>query len=261
MSKKQLGLRVIPEISTERIPFPWNITIPLLEKPSHIPLISLVRLKLATQYQISKLDSDWAIALHWVVKKKWNPQIKFPVPRKLADLYEPWGELMFRQLELCIRCHEASQSARQFYCNPSDWYLQLILETKEDDVCDIIANRATGKKAFIKDKYSSIKTLKEVKNPANPEAAPHFHRLMEAALELEKQDSFYKDYWQPYLRACSGWIQALDSQIYTESFVKGNKIFQRLGKGKVTRMILSFPEPIPRKVFFKSYSLDISSPR
>jgi hypothetical protein len=261
MSKKQLGLRVIPELSTERVPFPWDITMPLLEQPSYIPLIPQVRLKLATQYQISKLDFDWAIALHWVVKKKWNPQLKFPVPRKLADLYEPWGELMFRQLELCIRCHEASQPTRQFYRNPSDWYLQLIIETKGDDVCDIIANKAIGKKPFIKDKYSIIKELKEYRNPANPETWPHFHRLMKAALALQKQDSFYKDYWRPYLKACSQWIQKVDSKTYTQSFVKGNKIFQRLGKGKVTRMILGFPEPIPRKVFLKSDSLDISSPR
>lgn len=245
MSKKQLGLRLIPELSTERIPFPWNITISLLDKPSDIPLISQVRLKLATQYQISELEEAWAIALHWVVKKKWNRQLKFPVLPKWADSYEPWGELMFRELELCIRCHEASKSARQFYRNPSDWYLQLILETKGDDVCDTIANKITGKKALVKDNYSIIRTLKELKNPANPETAPHFHRLMEAALELEKQDSFYKDYWKPYLKAYSGWIQVLDSKNFAESFVKGNKIFQRVGKGKATEVILSFPEPIP----------------
>lgn len=250
MSKNKLGLRLIPKLPTERVPFPWDITMPLLEQPSYIPLIPQVRLKLATQYQISKLDFDWAIALHWVVKKKWNPELKFPIRDKLADLYEPWGELMFRQLELCIRCHEASQPTSQYYRNPSDWYLQIILETKGDDVCDLIANKAPGKKAFAKDKSSIIKALKAERNPANPETWPHFHRLMEAALELEKEDSFYKDYWKPYLKACSQWIQALNKKTTSqESFVKGNKILRRTGRGRGTVTMLSFPEPIRRKLF------------
>ncbi len=252
MSNNQLGLRLIPELSTEKIPFPWDITMPLLEQPSDIPLIPKVRLKLATQYQISKLNFDWAIALHWVVKKKWNPQLKFPVPRKLADLYEPWGELMFRQLELCIRCHEASHPTSQGYRNPSDWYLQLIIETKGDDLCDVIANEEIGKKSLIKDKYSIMKAIKDERNPANPETSPHFYRLMEAALELEKEDSFYKDYWKPYLEACSKWIRALDDKTSQVSFVKGNKILRRHGQGRATVTILSFPEPIRRRVFWKS---------
>jgi len=243
MNKNQRRLKGIPELSTEEIPSPWNLTLSLLEKPqSSQPLIDLFPFKLATQLRMSMVEADWQIALHWVVRKKWNPYFKIPIPRKLSKLYEPWGELMFRALELCIQCHKASHPASQYYRNPSDWYLQLMMEAKGHELCDILAGQLPGKTNFIKDRYWIIKELKALRNPANPETSPHFYWLMEVSLELEKQDQFNSDYWQPYLSACSQWIQALDKKACQETFVQGNKIVRRTGRGKGTMTMLSFLE-------------------
>jgi hypothetical protein len=243
MNKSQRQLRVIPELSTEGIPFPWDITLSLLEQSCPLqPLIPIVPLKPAIELRMSNVEADWKIALHWVVRKKWNPCLKIPVPEDKAELYEPWGELMFRALELCIQCHKASHPASQYYRNPSDWYLQLIIEARAHDLCAVIANQSPGKKRFITDRYWIIKELKALRNPANPKTSPHFYRLMEASLELEKQDEFNSNYWRPYLSACSKWIQSLEKKTCQETFVQKNKIVRRTGRGRGTLTMLSFPE-------------------
>jgi hypothetical protein len=188
------------------------------------------------------IEADWLIVLHWVVRKKWNPHYKIPVSRKLANLYEPWGELMFRVLELCIQCHKTSHPASQYYRHPSDWFFQLVMENRGSGLCAAIANQPVGKTSLIKDKYWSIKELKALRNPGNPEIWTHSYRLEEVSLELEKQDEFNSYYWQPYLSAFSKWIQALDTKACQETFVQGNKIVRRTGRGKGTVTMLSFLE-------------------
>ncbi len=160
MNKSQRQLRVIPELSIEGIPFPWDKTFSLLQQSCPLqPLIPSVRFKPAIELRMSNVEADWQIVLHWVVRKKWNPRLKIPVPCKVALLYERWGELMFRALELCIQCHNASHPASQYYRNPSDWYLQLIIEARSHDLCAVIDNQSPGKKSFIEDRYIIVKEL------------------------------------------------------------------------------------------------------
>jgi hypothetical protein len=114
-------------------------------------------------------------------------------------------------------------------------------EARNIDNQEIQANEAIGKKPFVQNLYQIIKTLKNLENPATPSTSLHFYRLMEVALSLEKQDQFNEDYWKPFLRALSGWIQAVDSPNCHECYVDGDKIVCQIGQGKAKRTLLVLP--------------------
>ena len=67
-------------------------------------------------------EAHWRVAFYWVVKKKWNPKLKIPLQRKQAKLYEPWGKLLFRGLELCGRSYSVTHPESQRYLHAADWY-------------------------------------------------------------------------------------------------------------------------------------------
>ena len=232
-----MGLKIMPRLPTDGIPHPWNLTMRLLDEP--LPISPL--LQPAIQQHLDLAGGDWRIALYWVVKKKWNRQLKIPVKRKYAKLLEPRGKLFFRTLELCISCHDSSHPDTQHYRNASDWYLQLMQEARNIDNQEIQKNEAIGKKPFVQHLYQIIKVLKEQKNPATPSTSLHFYRLMQVALSLEKQDQFNDNYWKPFLSAFSEWIRAIDGPNCHECYVDGDKIVCQWGRGRGTRTLLVLP--------------------
>ncbi len=136
-----MGLKIMPRLPTDGIPRPWDLTMRLLDEP--LPISPL--LQPAIQQHMDLAGGDWRITLYWVVKKKWNHKLKIPVNRKYAMLLEPRGELFFRTLELCISGHNSSLPESQHYRNASDWYLQLMLETRNLYYLEIQANVVSGK--------------------------------------------------------------------------------------------------------------------
>lgn len=227
----------MPRLPTDGIPHPWDLTMYWLDEP--LPISPL--LQPAIQQHMDLAGIDWRITLYWVVKKKWNHKLKIPVNRKYAMLLKPRGELFFRALELCMAGYNSSHLDSKDYHNASDWYLQLMQETRNLDNQEIQANEASGKKPFVQDLYQIIKTLKNQKNPATPSTSLHFYRLMEVALSLEKQDQFNNDYWKPFLSALSGWIQAIDSPDCHECYVDGDRIVCQMGRGKGKMTLLRLP--------------------
>ncbi len=232
-----MGLKIMPRLPTDGIPHPWDLTMRLLDEP--LPISPL--LQPAIQQHMDLAGGDWRITLYWVVKKKWNRQLKIPFFRKYAKLLEPRGDLFFRTLELCISSHDSSHPDTQHYRNASDWYLQLMQEARNLDNQEIQANEAIGKKSFVQHQYQIIKALKNLENPATPSTSLHFYRLMEVALSVEKQDQFNDNYWKPFLSAFSGWIQAVDGPNCHECYVDGGKIVCQMGQGRGKRTLLVVP--------------------
>ena len=237
-------LLIIPPLPTKTIPAPWAEALRLIDQPT--PLPPLVQPIL--QMRLDMEEADWRVALYWVVKKKWNPKLKIPRKGRQANLYEPWGELLFRTLELCERLYNVAHPESQRYLNAADWYLHLIQEAKRIGNCEIIHNQASGKTQAIKERYAIISNLKDLKNPANPQTSSHFHRLIEVALSLEHQDKFNDRYWKPFLRACSQWTQFTDSRSCQEIFIEDNKIMQRCGQGRGKIKLFSSPQNSVTKV-------------
>ena len=221
-------LLFIPPLPTETIPAPWAKALHLIDQLTPLPPLTQPILRMRLDIE----EADWRVALYWVVKKKWNPKLKLPIKRRQATLYEPWGELLFRTLELCERLYNVAHPESQRYLHAADWYLHLIQEAKRMGHCAIIHNRASGKTQSVKERYAIIRDLKASTNPANPQTSVHFHRLIEAALRLEHQNQFNSRYWKPFLRACSQWTQLTNSRSWQETFIESNKIMQRCGRGK-----------------------------
>lgn len=215
---------MVPPLPTSIIPDPWRATFRCIDQPTP----PLLLIKPIFQLRLDMEAADWRIANYWVIKKKWYPKLKIPLKRKLAKLYEPWGELLYRALELCDRCYNSSQP----YLHAADWYLQIVREAQGLGYKAIFINEASGKTQAVKERYAIIADLKALMNPVNLETSPHFHRLVEAALRLEHQDEFNDRHWKPFLQACSRWTQLTDSPQCQETFIEGSKIRQRCGQGK-----------------------------
>jgi hypothetical protein len=223
--KTLLFIRPLP---TETIPAPWAKALRLIDQPTPFPPLTQPILRMRLDME----EADWRVAFYWVIKKKWNSKLKLPLKRKQATLYEPRGELLFRALELCERLHNVAHPESRRYLHAADWYLHLIQEAKRLGNNAIIQNRGSGKTQSVKERYTIIRNLKDLTNPANPQTSIHFHRLIEVALSLEHQDQFNDHYWKPFLHACSQWTQLTDSRACQETFIEDHKIMQRCGRGK-----------------------------
>lgn len=227
----------VPPLPTSAIPDPWRTTFRLIDQPApRLPLVKPI-----VQFRLDMDAADWRVVSYWVVRKKWHPKLKIPLKRNQENLYEPRGELLYQALELCDRCYDPTQSHSQPYRNAADWYLHLVQEAQGLGCRAILANAAMGKTPSVKERYEIVSDLKALTNPANPERSPHFYRLIQAALQLEPQDEFYDRYWQSFLRACSRWTQLTGSSHCQETFIEGNKIRQRCGRGKGKITLFSLP--------------------
>lgn len=242
------SIRVISSLPTKGIPEPWAMVMSSLNQPTLLlPFLSYPPcLKQATvdapvllQMRLDMSEADWRIALNWVIKKKWNPRLKVPTTRRSASLFEPWAELLFRQLELCEACYSALPQGNTHYQHAADWYGQTIQEAKRLEAMIILANEGGGKTPIVKERYAIIAAFKDLKNPVNLSTSPHLHYLIETALKLERCDRFHQRYWKPFLRACSQWTQATDKKTCQEVLVEGDRIVCQSGRGKAKLTLFS----------------------
>ena len=64
----------------------------------------------------------WMLWLHWCVKKKWYSKHKIPTSPRFQKLYEPYGEVLHRTLELCIQCHTKNSG----YADAAEWFGRIV---------------------------------------------------------------------------------------------------------------------------------------
>lgn len=112
------------DIVTKSIPIPWNIYIKkILSCP--YPLGGLPRKPSEGELALIYYRANaWEIALHWVIKKKWNKKHKIPTKRSLAKRLEPKGEFLRQILLLCEGCHAKQEAVPTNipYPNAAHWF-------------------------------------------------------------------------------------------------------------------------------------------
>jgi len=151
---------------------------------------------------IAIVEDEFRLALHWWVRKKFDPRHKIPGKRKQNKAAEPFGELLASTWELCVQLH-----ARQFgqpYPNAATWFRYVLGEFKQNSIALTIHNfdgqmavRAIAQKS----RENSIDVLRRGENPVDPQLSPHYHRLIEAALTQRDRDpKFNSLYWREYHR-------------------------------------------------------------
>lgn len=226
---KKPKIRIIAPIPTLNLPTPWGNAISLADKPM---ILLPMLLSPIMRIRVDMDEADWRTGLYWVVKKKWQSKLEFPGDPEYFNVHEPWGDLLLRTLELCDRCFDPTTPESQDYSSAANWYLQIIQEAKMLGQRAILANESGGKTPVVKERHAITKALRNLENPVNPQVSPHFHRLMDAALRLERSDEFNNQFWKPFLRACCCWNQLTDSPECQALYVRGNKIVAQFGRGR-----------------------------
>ncbi|MEH1931549.1 hypothetical protein [Nostoc sp.] len=209
------------------------------ELSNHTLKLSLLN-QPAIQLHADMLDADWRIELYLLVKKLWNPKLKIPVSRKLAKLYEPGSNQLYHLLQLCITCFDSKHHLSQHYQHAAGWFLNIIQESKKLDNQITIENEHKGKAPIIKEMREIVAQMRDGKNPVNGKISPHYYRLIEVGLSLNKPWSTNKSYWEAFISSSCQRIQAIEKPTCQETFVKDNKLVRRApGPGRRTHMIIS----------------------
>ncbi len=205
---------------------PWDTALNRLQRE---PFVLILAPTENQEINFQRVETIWQVALHWVFKLKWYSKHKIPYNRRLVKVCKPYGELVFRCLELCIQCHAAYPVGSFPYGNASDWFEQLI---REAQLYAFSHNDSPGKVQRLKERRRQYDLLKEGKNPFSSKSLPHLHRLIAACLPLLSSDRFDKDYWTPYLKAFSAWNTMFESKEWTTYCEQEGKSYIRMGQGK-----------------------------
>jgi len=151
---------------------------------------------------IAIVEDEFRLALHWWVRKKFDPRHKIPGKRKQNKATEPFGELLASTWELCVQLH-----ARQFgqsYPNAAAWFRYVLGEFKRNLIALMIRNfneQMSVRAIAQKSRENSIDVLRRGENPVDPILCPHLHRLIKAALTQRDRDpKFDSLYWREYHR-------------------------------------------------------------
>ena len=110
----------------------WDYALSQIQQP----FFRLGRFDDAVESLILQLQSNWAIIMHWLIKKKFERKHKIPGDRSLNKFYEPLGELYYRILELCIQVHTYDPCG---YDTAADWFARIITHVRNEEYCNIIS--------------------------------------------------------------------------------------------------------------------------
>ncbi len=205
---------------------PWDEALDRLQRE---PFILIYDQTEAQEVNFTRVTTSFQITLHLVFKLKWCSKHKIPYNRNLVNVYKPYGELVFRYLELCIQCHAMPTIASAHYKNASDWFVKLV---REAQLNAFFSDDSPGKVQRLKERRNQLDLLREASNPFSSKSSPHLHRLIEACRPLLKSDRFDEDYWNPFLKAYSAWITMFESKEWTTSYQEDGKFYIRTGQGK-----------------------------
>ena len=167
------------------------------------------------------------LALHWVVKLKWDKRYKIPYPRKVAEIMKPFGNLLYRYAELCIQCH--GFLTPNPYPTSASWFGNLI---RESQVNTIFKPHSPSKTKTLKDRRQTINIIVDAGNPISKQDAPHEWQLIETSLKFDRGTNFDKDFLKPFIQAYRGWLTTTDSGEWSAVFDLEDELYTRLGKGK-----------------------------
>ncbi|MBC1238353.1 hypothetical protein [Nostoc sp. 2RC] len=200
------------------------------------------------QLHADMLDADWRIELYLLVKKLWNDKLEVPVSRKLAKLYEPGSNLLCQLVQLCTSCFESKHHLTKPYKHAADWFSKIIQEAKKLDTKITIANKAKGKAPVIDEMREIVDQMRDGKNPVSEKTSPHYYRLIEVALSLNKLEvglslnkisKLNRSHWKAFISSCCQRIQAIEKPTCQETFVKDKKLVCRVpGPGRRTYLLL-----------------------
>jgi hypothetical protein len=124
------------------------------------------------------------LALHWVYKKKWNPQHPIPKWKHLKDVIktvEPFGDVLLGWLNLCESLHTIAPNG---YRSAGEWFAaiacEIHAETFDAGLCD-------GKDSlFVQGRASTISAkLRRGTNPFDQARQPHQWLAVNLALNLK----------------------------------------------------------------------------
>lgn len=167
------------------------------------------------------------LALHWVVKFKWDKRYKIPYPRKAAEIMKPFGNLLYRYAELCIQCH--GFLSPNPYPTSASWFGNLI---RESQVNTIFKSRSPSKTQTLKDRRQVVNAIVDGINPISKQDAPHEWQLIKTSLEFDRGTNFDKEYSKPFIQAYRNWLTATDSGEWSAVFELENELYMQSGKGR-----------------------------
>lgn len=192
-------------------------------------------------------DCYWEIVSCWVKQKKWGVKSKLPCNRALSKQLEPVGELLFRELELCIQCHSAP-GFNISYRNAAEWFAVITRSARRIRLKRLAQQRRRTKTEVIQINRLALKDLKRYENPYKLKRFEELlgeevtlwlewlqpvDKLTDVAIAMaEKSGSFCKDFWRPYLRAYSRWIAAIDSRDYQVPWIENDQVYVGVGSGR-----------------------------
>jgi len=232
MTRKPTIYKPVP---LEGIPSEHRSTIMALQAP----LLNFQPQDEALTIRLALTDAHWQIITHWVFKKKWNPKHRIPGRREEREGWEPFAEIMFRLLELCIQCHALPGQASP-YKNGWEWFQQIANEWKTGGMWDAL-NRDCGKQDHLLEVKEDLRTLKKEENPCDPKTEKHTHRLIETALHCLQPQSqmpkFRSEYWRPLTKAWELWIKQLKDPESHAIRQEGGKVVLQMGQGKGKRIV------------------------
>jgi hypothetical protein len=159
------------------------------------------------------LRQHWVIGLKWMAKLKWGKTPEdFSPRRKFEKLMRPFGERLYRLIELCYQLHPTSEGAG--YENAIHWFRCIFNELLWADKRRCLEGdpEVRGKWALRVAMSEQGKALRDGINPIDRQDQPHIWALYESGLwESANTPAFNKRYWLPYLGACAAHAKSLEA--------------------------------------------------
>ncbi len=185
----------------------------------------------------------WELGVHWLIRKKWAARHRIPGHRTLVKQIEPYGELLFREFELCIQIHAIQTHSP--YKNAADWFVaiqsnsQLIQGHLNKTELSQFHRKISGCMRSHENPFDEANLRIAIPDrfplpPAHSYQA--ISQLITASLklayQLDRGNNFRSDYWKPYLNAYSKWIKTVSSPGWSVLQIEAGKLRKSSGSGK-----------------------------
>lgn len=185
---------------------PWDAWLPCIANhpPGSVHLVHSQpgHRKEAVRTVLEINQAFWHMGIHWMFKKKWASKHKIPASRATAKAAEPFGEHLFRLMELTIQLHAMRKTG---YPNAASWFACIVQELqRREQVLSIQTNagKHQGKSAAIKELRRQVRALKSGVNPYSRDELQNLAILVDLALGVPvEMDRFHGQYWDPFVRS------------------------------------------------------------
>lgn len=171
---------------------------------------------------LTALDIDSYFLIHWIYKKHWDKSHKLPWMKKESrEALDKSGEFTFQLLRLCLALegYKRSETAiirwGRIFLEGRMLDLKKAYEPQSFKRDDQEKNQEKinkrNLKAHLQEKSKQLGSKDAPSNPFNSSKVPHFSRLIEEAIAEEGSNPTFKnDYWRPFTKAYSSWVNSVD---------------------------------------------------